>query len=88
MTLQLNLSPETEAALKAQAEAMGMSAEDYAHEALRQMLVTGKPVSLQDLLSPEEWVREFRAWAQSHDRTTPLLSAEAIRRENIYPDRF
>ena len=88
MILQLNLSPETEAALNAQAEAMGMSVEDYAHEALRQMLVTGQPASLQDLLSPEEWVREFRAWAQSHDRSTPLLSTEALRRENSVSDRF
>jgi hypothetical protein len=27
------------------------------------------------------------AWAESHDRTTPLLSDEAIGRDSIYPDR-
>jgi hypothetical protein len=43
--------------------------------------------SLQDALTPEEWVRQFHAWAEGHDRTTPLLSNEAISRENIYPDR-
>lgn len=88
MTLKLNLPPDTEAALKTQAQAFGMSAEDYAQQALNQMVVAGQPVSLQDELSPEEWVRQFRAWAQGHDRTTPLLSAEAIRRESLYPDRF
>ena len=36
---------------------------------------------------PEEWARRFHEWAESHDRTTPLLSDEAISRESIYPDR-
>ena len=45
-------------------------------------------MSMQDQLSPEEWVRQFHAWAEGHDRTTPLLSDEAISRENIYPDRI
>jgi hypothetical protein len=35
---------------------------------------------------PGEWIRQFRAWAESHDRTTPLLSEEAVSRESIYPD--
>lgn len=37
--------------------------------------------------NPQEWLRQFRAWAESHDRTTPLLSDEAVSRESIYPDR-
>jgi hypothetical protein len=37
---------------------------------------------------PEEWGRQFHAWAESHDRTTPLLSDEAISRDSIYPDRL
>ena len=43
---------------------------------------------LQDESTPEEWVQQFHAWAEGHDRTTPLLSDEAISRENIYPDRI
>ena len=38
--------------------------------------------------NPQEWMRQFRAWAESHDRTTPLLSDEAVSRESIYPDRL
>jgi hypothetical protein len=34
--------------------------------------------------TPEEWVREFRNWAESHGRDTPALSDEAISRESIY----
>jgi hypothetical protein len=41
---------------------------------------------LQDELTPEEWVRQFDAWVDGHDRTTPLLSDEAISRDSIYPD--
>ena len=37
--------------------------------------------------SPEEWMRKFRAWANSHPTTTPLLSDEAISRESIYRER-
>jgi len=43
---------------------------------------------LQDELTPEEWVRQFDAWVDSHDRTTRLLSDEAISRESIYPERI
>jgi hypothetical protein len=38
--------------------------------------------------NPKEWMRQFREWAESHDRTTPLLSDEAVSRESIYPDRI
>lgn len=33
-------------------------------------------------------MRQFRAWAESHDRTTLLLSDEAVSRASIYPDRI
>ena len=35
---------------------------------------------------PKQWARRFHEWAESHDRTTPLLSDEAISRDSIYPD--
>jgi hypothetical protein len=35
----------------------------------------------------EEWAKELRAWAASHDLTTPPLSEEAISRESIYEGR-
>ena len=36
---------------------------------------------------PEEWVRQFRAWVNSHDSNLPVLSDEAMSRDSIYPDR-
>jgi hypothetical protein len=38
-------------------------------------------------MNPKEWAREFRAWANSHNPNTPVLSDEAMSRESIYPDR-
>ena len=35
----------------------------------------------------EEWTRELRAWAASHDPNTPLLSDEAMSRDSIYEGR-
>ena len=86
MTLTLELSPEREAALKAQAQARGMTVEEWLLELARQ----ARPVavrSLQDELTAEEWVRQFNAWVEGHDRTVAPLSDEAISRESIYPDR-
>ena len=41
MTLTIDLSPENEAALRAQAEAAGLSAEDFARRALDEALKSG-----------------------------------------------
>ena len=87
MTLTLELSPEREAALKAQAQARGMSLEEWLLDLTKQTRPAAAR-SLQDELTPQEWVRQFNAWVEGHDRTTPLLSDEAISRESIYPDRF
>jgi hypothetical protein len=93
MTVMLNLPPEKEAKFVAAAQAQGLSTDDLVREALDRILADATasavlPRSLQDELTPEEWVRQFDAWVDSHDRTTPLLSDEAISRESIYPDRI
>ena len=86
MTLTLELSPEREAALKAQAEARGISVQEWLFQLADQLAPPASIAHLQRT-NPQEWLRQFRAWAESHDRTTPLLSDEAINRESIYPDR-
>jgi hypothetical protein len=88
--MTLTLPPEIEAKIKQQAFREGMSIEGWLqHVVERELEQYATPSrSLQDEVSPEEWVRQFRAWAQSHDCTTPLLSDDAISRESIYPDRF
>ena len=36
--------------------------------------------------NPEGWARQFRAWADNHDPTLPVLSDDTMSRESIYPD--
>jgi hypothetical protein len=85
MTVTLNLSPEKEAAFKAQAQARGLSLEQWMLEVAEQYV---QPVSIVHLqkTNPQEWARHFDAWVDSHDPKTPVLSDEAISRESIYPD--
>jgi hypothetical protein len=87
MTVTLELSPERKAALTTQAHARGISLEQWLLELTEQL---APPTSIAHLkkTNPQEWARQFHAWAESHDRTTPLLSDEAISRDSIYPDRI
>lgn len=86
MTIALNLPPDIEHAYAAAARARGVELADLVMDAV----VCGAPQSGADseLLSAEEWVREFRAWAESHaGRNLQVLSDEAMSRESIYADR-
>jgi hypothetical protein len=87
MTLELKMSPEREATLKVLAQARGLTLEQWFLELADQFVPADSIAHLQRT-NPAEWMRQFRAWAESHDRTTPLLSDEAVSRESIYPDRF
>ena len=87
MTVTLELSPERKAALTAQAQTRGMSLEQWLLELAEQLAPPSSIACLQKT-NPNEWARQFHAWAESHDRTTPLLSDEAISRDGIYPDRL
>lgn len=85
MTVVLNLSPEKEAAFKAQARARGLSLEEWMLEVADQYV---QPVSIAHLqkTNPQQWARQFRAWADSHNPSIPVLSDDAMSRESIYPD--
>ncbi len=85
MTVTLNLPPEKEAAFKAQAQARGLSLEQWMLDVAERQI---QPVSIAHLqrTDPREWARQFREWADSHDPNIPVLSDEAMSRESIYPD--
>jgi hypothetical protein len=87
MTLRLELSPEREAALEAQAHARGLTVEEWLLE-IAEALAPASSIAGLQRRNPTEWMRQFREWAEGHDRTTPLLSDEAVSRESIYPDRI
>ncbi|HEV2987909.1 MAG TPA: hypothetical protein VG759_05675 [Candidatus Angelobacter sp.] len=82
MTVTLNLKPEVEAGLLAQAQANGMTLEEYLLS-----MVEGAALSVgQKTLSPEERATAFEVWSAGH-RPTPPLSDQAVSRESMYEGR-
>jgi hypothetical protein len=89
MNLTIELSDDKAAALKAQAAAHGLTVERWVEQIAVQH-ADAQPASIAHLqkTNPKEWARRFHEWAESRDRTAPLLSDEAMSRESIYPDRL
>jgi hypothetical protein len=89
MNLTIHISEEKAAALKAQADARGLTVERWLEQIAEQQ-VQPQSASIAHLqkTDPKEWARHFDAWLNSHDPSTPVLSDEAMSRESIYPDRI
>ena len=84
MILTLDLSPQVEQGYLAAAQARGLPLAEF----VREVLVASQPLEQVASLSPEEWVREFRAWSQSHAADDlPILSDDAMSRDFIYEGR-
>jgi hypothetical protein len=85
MTVTLNMPPEKEAAFRSQAQARGLTLEQWMLEVVDHHV---QPVSIAHLQKsdPKEWARHFDAWVDSHNPKTPVLPDEAMSREGIYPD--
>lgn len=81
MIIQIDVEPDLANKIAAQAQAQGISMDDYLHHLLEKTVVKEEP---KPTLSPQEKVRVFRAWAASHKSSAPPLSDEAISRESIY----
>lgn len=87
MNLTIQLPDEHAAALKAQAEAQGLTIERWLEKLAGQQAQPASVAHLQEA-NPQEWARRFRAWAETHDPNTPVLPDEAMNRASIYPDRL
>ena len=83
--MNLKLPPDIEQVFLAEANAKGLSLDDFLSEVLRssRLEAFASPVRL----SAEEWIREFEDWADSFPDASPIPD-EALRRENLYPDRW
>ena len=85
MTVTIDLKPEVEERIAAEASARGLSVEDYILGVLEKS--TGNNESnFARTANAEEWVRAFRQWV-NHFPPHPVLSDEAISRESIYRER-
>lgn len=82
MTVTVNLPPDVEQAYVAEAQSKGLSLDDL----VRNILLSLQPSLHASELSPEEWIREFRAWVASHSGNTVVLPDDAMERESIYGD--
>lgn len=79
MTVTLKLKPDVEAGLMAQAEASGLTLEEY----LLSLVEGAALVKEQKTSSVEERATAFEAWSGGH-RPAPLLSDYAVSREAMY----
>ena len=72
MAVTLEISPENEAALKAQAQVLGLTLEQWLINVAEQLLPAPQSISHLQSTNPEEWARQFDSWVRSHDPNTPL----------------
>jgi hypothetical protein len=88
VTLIIDLPEDQVDALKAKAASAGLTLEAWFSQLAAEMSAGKSGMSVMDLQKrdPQEWARRFRAWADGHDPNLPVLSDDAMSRENIYPD--
>ena len=86
MTVTLELKPEVEQRIVAEAKACGLSVENYILNVLEKETTNGGS-SFALTATPEEWEKAFLKWVHTERPEHPPLSDEAISRESIYRER-
>lgn len=86
MTVTLDLKPEVEERIAAEAKARGLSVESYILNVLENETTNGE-TSFALTASPEDWKKAFLEWVNTERPEHPPLSDEAISRESIYRER-
>ena len=82
MTVTLNFKPDIEAGLLAQAQASGMTVEEY----LLSMVEGAVLPATRKTRSPEQRAAAFEAWSANH-RPSPPLPDHAVSRDVMYEGR-
>jgi hypothetical protein len=85
MSVTLELKPEVEARAIEQAEAHGVPVEEFLESVIEENLSGEEGEPFAEMASLEEWSREFREWAASHDHITAPPADDS--RESIYRER-
>lgn len=86
MTVTLDLKPEVEQRIAAEARSQGLSVETYILNVLEKEATNGE-TSFALTATPEQWKKEFLEWVHTERPKHPPLSDEAISRESIYRER-
>jgi hypothetical protein len=86
MTVTLELKPEVEEHIKAEAKARGLSVENYILNVLEKDTTKGD-ANFAMKASPKEWEKAFLEWAHTERPEHPPLADEDISRESIYRER-
>jgi hypothetical protein len=86
MTVTIELTPEVEERIIAEAKARGVSVENYILNVLEKEATNGE-ASFALNATPAEWKKAFLEWAHAERPVSPALSDEAISRESIYRER-
>ena len=50
------------------------------------LLVPSSEQPFYETATPEEWLRAYHTWVESHERISPPLSDYAVSRESMYDD--
>jgi hypothetical protein len=91
MTVTIELPPEIEAGLLAQAQAEGLDVADYVRNLVQKQFAAANGTAQSrrpNELTPEEWIIRFKEWSESPAHANlPVLSDYAMSRESIYEDR-
>jgi len=85
VTITLDLKPEVEAGLMAQARAAGLSLAQFLSRELEAIAPPAPAVTLPE--GADQWEGELDKWLDSFPQH-PVLQEEARKRENWYPDRW
>jgi len=84
MHTMLEVELEVASKIQARSRERGVSVDAYLLELLELKTAEHKTI---DQLNSQERVRLLREWASDHSNNTPLLSDDAISRENVYGRR-
>ena len=82
MIVTIELPPDIEAGLLAQAE--GLDVAGYVRNLVQKQIASAQSPLVEEL-TPEEWIRRFKEWAHGHDHDNlPPLSDYAVSRDSMY----
>ncbi len=86
MLFTVEIPEDLAARLTEEASARGLSVESWLLQ-LADDIAPRESIAHLQQRDPQEWIRQFRAWAASHDIKAAPLRLDQLGRDSLYPDR-